>query len=97
MAIKISTKVRNKLAVKNPPVTHDEIQQCFANRTGDFLFDDRADHLSDPPTRWFISETDYGRRLKIAFIFFEESGDIVIRTAYDPNVDEIQIYNRLGR
>lgn len=36
----------------------------------------------------------YGRKLKIVFIPKDE--DIVIRTAYDPNVVEMQIYSKFG-
>lgn len=90
----ISAKVREKLAGKHPPVTQDEIVQCFANRTGKLLFDQREQHQSDPPTRWFISETDYGRKLKIAFINTDPG--IVIRTAYDPNSEETRIYRKYG-
>ena len=90
----ISSKVREKLAGKHPPVTQDEIVQCFANRTGQLLLDTREQHQSDPPTRWFISETDYGRKLKIAFINADQG--IVIRTAYDPNPEEIRIYKKYG-
>lgn len=94
MALVISKKVREKLAGKQPPVTQDEIEQCFTNRTGKFLRDLREEHDSDPPTRWFISETNFGRQLKIAFIATE--GSITIRTAYDPNQDETRIYNKYG-
>jgi len=45
----ISSKVREKLAGKQPPVTQDEIVQCFANRAGKLLFDGREQHQSDPP------------------------------------------------
>jgi hypothetical protein len=90
----ISSKVREKLAGKQPPVTQDEIVQCFANRAGKLLFDEREQHQSDPPTRWFISETDYGRKLKIAFINTDQG--VVIRTAYDPNSEEIRIYKKYG-
>lgn len=90
----ISAKVREKLAGKHPPVTQDEIVQCFANRTGKLLLDTREQHQSDPPTRWFISETDYGRKLKIAFINTDQG--IVIRTAYDPNSEEMRIYKKYG-
>ena len=93
-ALIISTKVREKLAGKHPPVTQDEIVQCIANRTGKLLFDEREQHQSDPPTRWFISETDYGRKLKIAFL--NTAHGIVIRTAYDPNPDELRIYKKYG-
>lgn len=94
MALLISTSVQAKLASKSPPVTRAEIEQCFANRTGIYLLDLREDHASDPPTRWFIAETHYGRKLKIVFI--PKGEDIVIRTAYDPNVEEIKIYSKHG-
>jgi len=95
MALLISKKVREKLAGKKPPVTQAEIEQCFTNITGKYLLDAREKHDSDPPTRWFISETDFGRKLKIAFIATVDGG-IVIRTAYDPNQDEIRIYKKFG-
>ena len=94
MPLTISVKVREKLANKKPPVTEEEIVQCFTNRIGSYLLDTREDHDSDPPTRWFIAETDYGRLLKVAFITKE--GRIIIRTAYDPNADEKRIYTKYG-
>ena len=95
MPLIISAKVREKLAGKKPPVTQIEIEQCFTNRVGKYLLDSREKHDSDPPTRWFIAETDFGRKLKIAFIATTD-GNIVIRTAYDPNQDEIRIYKKFG-
>lgn len=47
-----------------------------------------------PPTRWFISETDYGRKLKIVFMNTDQG--VVIRTAYDPNPEEMRIYKKYG-
>ena len=94
MALKISSKVQAKLASKKPPVTQAEIEQCFANRTGTYLLDSREEHASDPPTQWFIAETYYGRKLKVVFI--PRDDDIVIRTAYDPNADEIRIYRKFA-
>ena len=93
MAIVISPKIREKLASKHN-VTAEEIAQCFANRTGNFLLDTREDHASDPPTRWFISETDYGRKLKVVFV--AKDGDIFIRSAFAPNQTEQSIYNNFG-
>ncbi|WP_261977799.1 ADP-ribosyl-(dinitrogen reductase) hydrolase [Marinobacter sp. F3R11] len=68
----------------------EEVQECIANRTGKFLEDMREDHKSDPPTQWFIAETDSGRQLKIVFIL--KDGDVVVKTAYVPNEDEKRIY-----
>ena len=94
MALVISPSVALKLGNKIPPVTREEILQCFANRTGIYLIDSREEHASDPPTRWFISGTYYGRKLKVVFI--DKDTDIVIRTAYDPNSEELRIYKKYG-
>lgn len=92
--LNISQKVRQKLASKKVPVTEAEIRQCFANADGDYLYDQREEHQSDPPTRWFIAETDFGRKLKVVFI--PKSTGLTIRSAFDPNADEIRIYNKYG-
>lgn len=92
--LRISPSVLDKLAGKVPPVTQDEILQCFANREGKFLLDLREEHASDPPTRWFIAETNFGRKLKIAFIPREEI--VTVRTAYSPNDTELRIYEKYG-
>ena len=94
MALIISRKVMAKLASKDPPVSKEEIEQCFVNRTGGYLMDLREEHASDPPTRWFIAETHFGRKLKVAFIPTDE--DIVIRSAFEPNAQEISIYLKFG-
>lgn len=95
MKLVLSQKIRSKLAGKTPPVGEDEILQCFANRTGKFLFDTRANHLTNPPTHWFIAETDYGRILKVCFVQMP-TGEIHIKTAYDPNPTEVGIYTKYG-
>lgn len=92
MKLIISQAVRAKLASKTPPVSENEIVQCFANRTGKDLIDTRADNLTNPLTRWFIAETDYGRKLKIAYMPTKEG--IVIKSTYDPNATELRIYKK---
>jgi len=93
MGLKISPGVKEKLKKKHC-VADDEITQCFAGRAGRYLMDRREDHQTDPPTLWFIAETDYGRLLKVVFI--QSGDDIIIKTAYAPNDVEIDIYNRYG-
>lgn len=93
MALILSQKIREKLASKHG-VTQEEVAQCFANRSGKLLEDTREEHASDPPTRWFISETDYGKKLKIVFI--QRDGNIYIRTAFPPNEEELRIYSKFG-
>jgi hypothetical protein len=92
VSLKISHSVRAKLGNKNPPVTREEIEECFANRSGIYLEDTREQHKTDPPTKWFIAETFYGRKLKIAFI--QKDANTIIRTAYVPNKDELRIFNK---
>lgn len=94
MALKISAAVLEKLAHKHQ-VAKDEILECFANKEGGDLIDSRADHNTNPPTRWFIASTDFGRVLKVVFMR-HENGDIVIKTAYPPNQEEIRIYRKYG-
>lgn len=90
MAIYISKRVQDKLDEKHGGVSMMEIRQCFANLDGKILYDTRATHLTNPITRWFIAETDFGRELKIAYI--QREGNIHIKTAYEPNDDERTAY-----
>ncbi|UYP74538.1 hypothetical protein [Pantoea dispersa] len=96
MNLIISPAIRQKLSKKQPPVNEEDIMQCFSNRSGAFLEDDREEHRTDPPTKWFISETDYGVKLKVIFIFRPGKG-VFIRSAYSPNSEEIRIYEKYGK
>jgi hypothetical protein len=82
--------VAAKLAAKVPPVTPEEVEQCFANRTKLFLIDDREENRTDPPTRWFIAETDFGRKLKVSFV--PRGADMYLKSAYDPKQEWIDYY-----
>jgi len=93
MAVIISDKIKEKLASKHN-VKVEEVSQCFANREGRFLTDSREEHASEPKTMWFIAETDYGRKLKVVFV--PKSEDLYIRSAFDPNENELRIYNKYG-
>lgn len=95
MKLVISPTIAAKLAAKVPPVTQEEIVQCFANRTMLYLVDPREQHQSDPPTRWFIAQTDFGRKLKIAFV--PRGHEIYIRSAYDPSPATIAFYESKHR
>jgi hypothetical protein len=90
MHLHISSAVRAKLVGKTPPVTESEIIQCFANRDRSDLIDTRAQHLTNPLTRWFIAETDFGRKLKV--VYMPTSEGIVIKSAYDPKDELKRIY-----
>lgn len=92
--MKASDAVRDKLLQKHN-VTLDEVEQCFANRDRGSLEDTRVNRQTSPPTMWFISDTFWGRRLKIVFMLHSD-GDIEIKTAYEPNAEEIRIYNKFS-
>lgn len=95
MAIKMSSGVGEKLAKKHA-VKMDEIVQCFVNKEGQakYLRDPRAQHQTNPPTEWFISETDFGRKLKV--VFMRQGTDIEIKSAFEPNAQELRIYRKYG-
>ena len=95
MNLKISPKVRSKLRTRHS-VREEEIQECFASREGVFLKDTRESHQTNPPTVWFISETDNGRLLKVVFVQ-GKNGETFIKTAYEPNSIEIGLSNRLAK
>jgi hypothetical protein len=88
----ISAKTAGKLRKKHVVYEH-EVIECFENRVKPALEDDRDEHRTRPPTKWFIAETDAERRLKVVFIQIAPSR-IVIRTAYEPNDIEEKIYER---
>ena len=92
MPLFISPGVHRKLA-ETHNVTRDEIEECFLNRPPNWpnLTDTRAQHASNPPTLWFIGHTDRGRALKVVFI--PRPDGLHLRTAYEPNSIEQQIYN----
>lgn len=89
----ISTKLVEKLITKHN-VRRIEIEECFANKPGPLLIDDRATHKTEPPTTWFIASTHQKRLLKIVFI--TEKGAVYLKTAYEPNQDEIRIYQKIA-
>lgn len=92
MFLNLSERITLKLLEKHN-VTAEEISQCFENREGGLLEDSREQHITIPPTQWFIAETDNGRVLKIVFIAFA-NGITEIKTAYEPNENEVKIYEK---
>lgn len=91
MAVYISSKVKKKIKDKHG-LTLDEVFEAISGRLAGFLEDTREEHKSDPPTYWFIGSTDFGKLVKIAFIF--KDGTMIIRTAYEANQRELAIYKK---
>lgn len=94
MELIFSAKVEGKLKEKHNVRKH-EVLECFANRLGRSLIDTREDHRTNPPTRWFIAETNMGRKLKVVYIPMPDQ--LVIKTAYDANAMELTIYASVAR
>ncbi len=90
----VSAGVLAKLREKHK-VSEREIEQCFENRCGLFLQDDREDHQTDPPTLWFIAPSNEDRPLKVIFMFI--GGNVHIKSAYEPEAEAIAIYEKLGK
>jgi len=93
MAVVIGLGVRQKLAFKIPPVSESEIRECFENLLYDPIEDAREEHRTRPPTMWFIGETNQFRRLKVVYIQ-TRAGDLLIKTAYEPDDIEEWIYEQ---
>lgn len=93
MSLIVSKSIESKLTSKHK-VTVDEVKQCFHNREGQLLIDTRERHKTDPPTQWFISSTNKQRQLKIVFVL--KDGAVYLKTAYEPNETELNIYRQYG-
>lgn len=88
----IAPEIRDKLINKHQ-VKEGEVHECFMNRIGPYLFDEEEDHQTDPPTEWFLAETDRGRLLKVVFVF--RDGNIYLKTAFDANARAQHIYTEM--
>ena len=89
----ISPEIQRKLELKHG-ISCSDVEQCFLNRTRSYLIDNRLDHLTEPPTEWFISENDRGVLIKVVFVF--EGGLIYLKSSFPPNSTEIRIYNTIS-
>lgn len=92
MDLKISPRVLEKLRDKHD-VSSQDVAECFANRHGPFFTDSREDHRTDPPTYWFVSETDTGKILKVVFVRYE--GFFAIKSAFPPEDGSDALYEEL--
>ena len=92
---KISPRVKDKLEDPSHGVAISEVLECFANMEGPAFQDDRADHVTDPPTQWFIAETDTRRKLKIVYVEYPDY--FAIKSAYPANATWISLYDEACR
>jgi uncharacterized DUF497 family protein len=92
--LRISEAVLQKLETKHG-VTRRDVEQCFENKCGLLLVDNREDHRTDPPTLWFVAPTNKGRQLKVIFIY--RDGRVHLRSAYDADHSTCMLYNNKAR
>ena len=71
-----------------------EVEEAFFNHEGKYIVDDREENKTNPPTVWFVSETFEGRLLKVVLIPYVDKGVAILRTSYEPNKLEIDIYEK---
>jgi len=90
---KISARVREKLAAADHAVTVDEVVECFMNLEGPAFRDQRAEHETDPPTQWFVAETDKRRVLKIVYIEYPDF--FAIKSAYEASQKWVTLYEEM--
>lgn len=95
MPLKISSAIKEKIEKKHK-VSVREVEHCFDNRdrAGKLILDTRERHKTNPPTRWFIAKTNQNRLLKIVVVI--DGQDVHLKSAFEPNEEEIAIYNKLG-
>lgn len=93
MRLIISRAIQAKLAGKHS-VSRKEVEECFENRDCRLLADNREDHKTDPPTLWFIAETNQRRSLKVVFV--QHGRDVFLKSAFEPLPDELRIYRKYG-
>jgi hypothetical protein len=72
--------------------TNQSWEAFYLYEGGSFLVDDRKRNQTVPPTLWFIGETTDGRVLKVVFIYDQEHDTAIIKTAYEPDEEEIALY-----
>ena len=73
-------------------VSDIEVEEAFQNAEPPFKEDKRVRHQTNPPTFWFIASTAEGRLLKVVFMPFEDLRILRIKSAYEPDRREIELY-----
>ncbi len=96
MRIIIFPFILDKLRDKHG-VSVDDVEQTFLNRDGLLAKEERAKNQGDEDRYWFISTTDLGRELKVVFFIDVNENAPVVITAYEPNDDEVKLYEKIQR
>lgn len=96
MRIIIYSSILDKLKHKHD-VSAEDVEEAFLNRQAGLAKELRPQNQGAEDRFWFISTTDKGRELKVVFFFDLEKNVPVIITAYEPNNDEVDLYEKIQR
>jgi len=96
MRIIIYPAILEKLKNKHD-VSAGEIEEAFLNRHGSLAKEVRPRNQGTEDRFWFVSATDQGRELKVVFFIDAEENQPVVITAYEPNDDEVNLYEKIQR
>lgn len=70
----------------------EEVLEAWESCSGPWIIDDRERNKTKPPTVWALAWTDLGRLLKLVVIPHRDKGIAILRTAFEPDEDEVKIY-----
>ncbi len=96
MRIVIYPLILEKLSDKHG-VSADEVEQVFLNRAGFLAKEVRPHNQGEEIRFWFIATTGVGRELKVVFFIDTDQNAPVVITAYEPNDDEVKLYEKIKR
>jgi len=88
--------ILDKLRDKHGVSAH-EVEQVFWNREAILAKELRSHNQGDEDRFWFISNTDKGRELKVVFFIDVDEQAPVVITTYEPNDDEVKLYEKIQR
>ena len=92
----ISPKIKDKIAREDHgSITEREVRECFMAWDHRFCFDQKEEHRTDPPTRWFVGESHIGRLLKIMYI--DDGENVYLKSAYLANGDVKRIFDKYSQ
>ena len=90
----ISDAIEQKLSNKHS-LTRIEVEEAWAAYDGITLVDDREEHLTNPPTEWFLVKAPTGKILKVVFVP-DDDGICYLKSAYEANQAVIRMFKRNG-
>lgn len=92
----ITPTIEEKIKEKHG-VSVMEVEEAFNQFDGHLIEDTRAQHKTRPPTVWFLAETYDGKLLKLVLIWDVTNARAILKTAYAPDQEEINLYEAYSR